>query len=305
MVDGPHGQEALSHDDRASGVRRVLWIVLVFNVGVAITKLVMGFAINSLSLIADGFHASLDGTSNIVGLVGMAFAAAPPDEAHPYGHKRFETFASFVIGLFIAAGFWEIVKQVYNRVTHPGPPPVVTWLNAGIIGITVIVNLGISLYETRRGRALQSAILLADAKHTMADTFGALAVLVSFGAIALGIPYADVAATSIVAILIAHTAYEVLAPNFRILVDAATLDPADIRKVALSVDGVRGTHKERSRGSLDHVHVDLHIQVDPSMSIEEAHALTHKVADAIRAAFPNVRDVLIHTEPGKADAARR
>jgi divalent metal cation (Fe/Co/Zn/Cd) transporter len=101
----------------------------------------------------------------------------------------------------------------------------------------------------------------------------------------------------VVSLLIARTAWKVLRENLGVLADRVRLDPLAVRRVALSIAEVRGAHKIRSRGSPDHVLVDLHIHVDPAMTVERAHRVTHEVAGAVRAAFPEVADVLIHTEP--------
>jgi cation diffusion facilitator family transporter len=163
--------------------------------------------------------------------------------------------------------------------------------------VTIVANLGISRYEAKRGTELKSALLEADAGHTLSDTFGATAVLVSFGAIALGLTWADMAAALVVSVLIGRTAYAVLSTNLAVLADHSRLDPFRVRDVALQVAHVRGAHKIRSRGSPDHVAVDLHIHLDPGMTVERAHEVTHAVAAAVRGAFPEVADVLIHTEP--------
>ncbi len=292
-----------SHElPRDARTRRVLLAVLGLNLLVALTKFVVARRTGSLSLLADALHSLLDGTSNVVGLIGLAFASAPPDPEHPYGHRRFETLASIAIGMLIAAGAWEIVSQLYERLATDSPPPVLTWTSASFVAATVLINLGIHRYETREGRALSSPILLADAKHTLTDTFGALVVLVSFGATAVGFEAADLIATIIIALLILRTAYQVIAPNLRVLVDAAPLAERDIHSVALSVPGVVSAHKIRSRGTPSEVHVDLHVQLNPEMPLADAHDIAHQVGDAIRHAFPNVHDVLIHTEPAKPAA---
>jgi cation diffusion facilitator family transporter len=177
------------------------------------------------------------------------------------------------------------------------PPPNVSWESAAIVLVTILANLAISRYESRRAFELKSALLEADAGHTMSDTMGACGVLLSFGAVALGFGRADLVAAVLVAILIGRTAFKILRANLGVLADHVQLDPDEVRRVAMRVDHVRGAHKVRSRGSIDHVHVDLHIHVDPTMSVERAHQVTHEVAAAVRAAFPEVADVIIHTEP--------
>jgi cation diffusion facilitator family transporter len=283
--------------DRDRGVRRVLFVVLGLNLGVATVKLGLSFATGALSLLADGIHALLDASSNVVGIVGIAVASRPADAGHPYGHRRFETLAASCIGLLILSGMVGILSGLWEGLSGRRPVPDVTPASAAILAVTIVANLGISRYEARKGTELRSGVLQADAGHTLSDTLGAMVVLVSFGATWLGFAAADLVAAVVVALLIGRTAWSVLRESLGELADHVRLDPLAVHRVALSVPEVRGAHKIRSRGSPDHVLVDLHIHVDPTMSVVEAHRVTHEVAGAVRAAFPEVADVLIHTEP--------
>jgi cation diffusion facilitator family transporter len=282
---------------RDRGVRRVLIIVLLLNLAVAAIKLALSATTGALSLLADGIHALLDASSNVVGIVGIAVAARPADAGHPYGHRRFETLAALCIGLLILGGMAGIVQGLWEGFGGRRTLPDVTLLSAGLLGVTIVANFAISRYEARKGVELRSGVLQADAGHTLSDTLGALAVLASFGAAWLGFRAADLVAAVLVSLLIARTAWSVLRENLGVLADRVRLDPLAVREVAMSIAEVRGAHKIRSRGSVDHVHVDLHIHVDPAMTVERAHRVTHEVAGAVRAAFPEVADVLIHTEP--------
>jgi cation diffusion facilitator family transporter len=291
------GAKSGSRAERDRAVSRVLWIVLLLNLAVAALKLAMGWSTGALSLLADGVHAVLDASSNVVGLVGIAVASRPADAGHPYGHRRFETLAAVSIGFLILSGMVGVVRGIWEGLTGLRPAPHVDWTSAALVFMTIVANLVISRYESRRGSELKSALLAADAGHTLSDTFGACAVLASFAGIALGFRWADMVAAVVVCVLIARTAYQVLSSNLGVLADHARLDPHRVRAVAMQVGEVRGAHKIRSRGSADHVHVDLHIHVDPGMTVERAHEITHEVARAVRAAFPEVADVMIHTEP--------
>jgi cation diffusion facilitator family transporter len=304
MGSGPSEQssearEAVSPPGQARdrAVRRVLWVVLGLNLAVAAAKLGLGQWIGSLALTADGFHALLDSSSNVVGLVGLAVAARPPDPGHPYGHRRFEAMAGFLIGLLIAAGMLEIGRSLLQGLIGSRSAPEPSWPVAIAVAVTIGGNLLISRYEARKGAELRSSLLQADAHHTMSDALGASAVLASLGAAALDIRWADEIATAVVLVLIARTAYYVLRSNFGVLVDEACLDPHEVRQTVLGVSGVHGAHKVRSRGHSDHVFVDLHIHLDPSMSLRRAHSVTHAVMDSIHEQFPEVVDVVIHTEP--------
>ncbi len=281
--------------DRA--VARVLWIVLFCNIFVSLTKLGVSLATGALAVFADGIHGLLDASSNLVGLLGIAMGSRPPDAGHPYGHRRFETLAAVVIGLFILLGMVEILHGLLDGLRGHRAAPVVTVGAAVVLALTVVGNVLTSRFEKRRGVELRSGLLSADASHTFTDGLGTLSVLLSFGAVALGFAFADLVAAAVVTVLIAYTAVEVLRTNIGALMDNVRLDPQKVRGVAMSVPGVKGAHKIRSRGSQDFIQVDLHIHLDPQWTVTQAHAATHQVADAVKAAFPGVSDVVIHTEP--------
>jgi cation diffusion facilitator family transporter len=288
--------------DRA--VLRVLVIVLLVNLAGAVAKLVVGAIAGSLALLADGGHGLLDASSNVVGIIGLWIAAKPPDAGHPYGHRRFESIAAAIIGLLIVGGLLTIADAVISAVLEGRPGPRFVGAATAVTATTVVVNLAISRYERRRGRELKSTVLVADASHTLSDALGASVVLCSFAGQALGLRWADLAATAIVCGIIAHTAWSVLSTNLSTLADAVRIDPAEIERVVRSVPGVRGTHQIRSRGYGDQIHLDLHIQLDPKITLEAAHDKTHEVIAAIRRAHPNVVDVLIHTEPDTPSTRR-
>lgn len=293
--------------ERDRAVKRVLWGVLGLNLLVAGGKLAVGTITGALSLVADGIHSLLDASSNVVGLVGISLAGKPPDAGHPYGHRRFETIASVAIGLLIAAGLVEILRRVWDGLTGDYAPPEVGWLAIAFVAATIVINLGISRYERKRGKELRSSILEADAGHTMSDALAATAVLASFIAVALGVGWADLVAALVVAVFIGRTAWTILATNLGVLADHAVLDPRAVHEVACRVEGVHGCHRIRSRGHHDHVHLDLHIHLDPELPLIDAHSKTHEVMEALRAAFPEVKDVVIHTEPAdgrELDAAK-
>lgn len=295
--------EEISTGDRDRRVARTLWVVLFCNLVVAAAKLGVSVVTGSLSVFADGIHALLDASSNVVGLVGIAVASRRPDAGHPYGHRRFETLAGVVIGLLILAGMVEVLRGLLEGLKGERPSPTVSWTTGGVIALTVVINGLISRYESRQGRRLRSTLLLADAGHTLSDGLGAMSVLGSFVAVALGVWWADLLAAAVVSVLIGRTAFVILRDNVAILTESARLDPYAVHRVAMGVPGVLGAHKVRSRGGPDSIHVDLHIHVAPDMTVQQAHAVTHAVADAVQRAFPGVVDVVIHTEP--ADGRER
>ncbi len=283
--------------ERDRRIARVLWIVLALNWLVAAAKLFVGWRTGALSLLTDGLHSVLDGASNVVGLIGISIASRPPDRQHPYGHRRFETMAAVIIGLLIGAGFLEIISQLHAGVSGERAAANVSWGAAAVVIVTVVSNAFISAYESRQARLLRSALLEADSKHTASDALAAIAVLAGFAGCALGWPDADLVAAAIVSVFIAHTAWSILRANIAVLADEACLSPEEVHATVVGVAGVRGAHKIRSRGDPDHVHLDLHLHLDPNMPLHEAHALSHVVAAELRRQFPQLSDVVVHTEP--------
>lgn len=284
-------------DDHYAQVRNVLWVVLALNVMVGVIKIAVAVLTGSVAALAEVVHGVLDASANVIGLVGLAYAKEPPDERHPYGHQRFESLTALGIGVLIAAGLVEILRALWHVMGGLRPPPEVTLLSATMLGATIVFNFAISFYEGRQGRRLNSRLLKADAAHTLSDGMGVSIVLASFAGVHFGLWWADLAAAGIVAILIGRTALAVLRENAEALLDTAQLDPKQVFEIAISVPEVKGVHAIRSRGSAGRIHVDMHIQVDPQVTITEAHRVTHAVKRALQEAIPGVFDVVIHTEP--------
>lgn len=288
---------APSAAERARAIRKVLWVTLLLNVLVAAAKLGVGLATGVLSLVADGLHSSLDGSSNVVGLLAIGAAGKPPDADHPYGHRKLETVAALGIGGLLAVASWEILGAAWHRLRAGTPPGDAGALGFVVMGLTILVNWYVSTYEAREGRRWRSEFLLADAAHTHSDLLVSLSVVMALVATRLGWGLVDVLASVFIVAWILRLSWKVIRPALGTLSDEARIDSAEIDRVARSIDGVLEVHRIRTRGHHDAVFVDLHVQVDPSQTVEAAHQVSHRVEDAIRAAWPEVRDVVTHLEP--------
>jgi cation diffusion facilitator family transporter len=273
-----------------------MFVVMILNMAVAIAKLGWGFYADVVALQADGLHSTLDAFANVVGLIGLHFAAAPPDSGHPYGHRRVEHLAAAALGILILFGGFEVGRGAWNALQGVHRPR--TGLGGMIvILVTLCINIGVTRWESRKGRELDSPFLCADAKHTLSDVFATCVVLVSYCAASLHVYWADPAAAMLVMGLIAYTGVAVLRENIPVLIDAAVIDVEGVRAVVLAVPGVANCHRIRSRGSRNAVHLDLHIQVNPRMTVRKGHDVSHLVQDTLRASFPGVVEVLVHLEP--------
>jgi cation diffusion facilitator family transporter len=152
-------------------------------------------------------------------------------------------------------------------------------------------------YEMGKGRKLNSSFLKADAMHTKSNILSSAGVVVGLVLAELGFRFADVLAGLMVAVFIARIGYEILRDATEVLVDTVSIDTEAMRREVLKVEGVRDCHKIRARGPADHVQVDLHIKLDAGLSLQEAHHITHHVQDHIYKQFPQVGDIVVHTEP--------
>lgn len=283
---------------RMAKVRAVLLGVLSLNLVVALAKMGYGAFTGSISMQADGFHSLFDGTSNVIGLVGIWLASRPADPSHPYGHGKFETYASAAIGGMLMFAAYSVGSEAWQRlVSGPDIPPRVDAGSFAVMLGTLSVNVGVTLYERHVGNRLGSAILIADASHTGSDVLVSLGVIGGLAAVSLGYPAADPLIALAVAGAIVVTAIRVLGEASATLSDTARLDPIRVCDSVLDVPGVLGCHSVRTRGSESDVYVDLHIQVDRGASVEAGHAIAERVERAVCKAFPEVRDVIVHLEP--------
>jgi len=286
----------LTNGDRAHRLRFVLLTVLGLNVAVAVAKLVLGLALGSLAMTADGLHSFLDGASNVVALIGLAVAARPPDADHPYGHQRFETLTSLAIAGFMLLALFGILSGAWNRFQEGGSPEIGA-LAFAVMGVTIAVNVTVVLWERREASRLASSLLLADAKHTFSDLLVSVSVVASFVLVALGVTQADLVISLFIAGLIAWGAWTIVRDASLTLTDGVAEEPHHIEQAALAVSGVRGVHAVRSRGGEGRIWVDLHIQVDPHMNVEEAHEIASAVAKRVEDSSERRADVTVHIEP--------
>ncbi len=245
---------------------------------------------------ADGIHSFLDATSNVTGLIGVWFASHPPDKEHPYGHQKFETFAAFCISVFLFLGCFNVLKASYTRF-QDGATVEVTSTSFTIMIITLVINVFITRYERREGTRLKSEVLLADSAHTQSDIYVSLSVIGSLIAGKLGYPKLDPVIAVLIAGFIGKVGWEILLESSKVLTDVSRIEPRKIIEIVMALPEVEACHAVRTRGSMNHVHVDLHIHVIPDMSIEAAHEVAHVVEDKIMENFSEVAEVIVHLEP--------
>lgn len=279
----------------------MLWQVLLVNLLVVGIKGAAWWSSGALSIAAEAMHSLLDGLNNVFALAFAGVAAREPDEEHPYGHQKFETLGALVLVGVLSVTVFELVKGgVVRIVTDAAPSVEATPLALSCMGLSVVVGLVVSEWERRRGRALSSDLLLADAAHTRSDVLAAIAVLAGLLAVRAGVPEVDPWITLGVAGVIAHTGWQVVKQTVPVLVDERAVEARRIRRVALSTEGVRGCYGVRSRGRPGEIFAELNIAVDSGLDV----ASSHRIADRVERAVSDelgAREVVVHVEPAPSE----
>lgn len=291
-------------DDAVPG-RRVAQAGIAASALLSAMNLAVGASSGSTSVVATGVEFAGDVLASTVVLFGLMAAARPADDDHPYGHGRLETIAALVVGLLLSLGGVGICWQALQRVGEIHDPPAAAAIGALIVAIAVRGVL--SALKFRTGRRMGSAALVADAWNDAVDILSAVAAMIAV-ALARYDPARFLAADHyggvVVGIVVIVTGVRVLRDASLELMDTMPdeLTMAQVRASARAVPGVRGVDKAHARKTGLRYHVDLHVEVDPHLTVAEAHAIGGHVRRRVRSDLDWVADVLVHVEPAPAGA---
>lgn len=278
-------------------IKQVLWVILFANLFVAVLKIIIGSMIKSTSMTADGFHSLTDGTSNVIGIIGINIASKPVDEDHPYGHKKFETLAGlFIAGMLLIIG-GSIIYNAITRFINPVIPNVTVESLISLV-ITLGINIFVCTYEYSQGKKLKSSILVSDSLHTKSDIFVSIGVIFTLICVKIGLPpIIDPIASLVVAGFILHASIEIFKSTSDILVDKAMINTDRVREISMEFKQVKGVHKIRSRGSENDIYIDMHLLTEPHMSVEESHELIHDIEKRMQSEIDENIQIIAHIEP--------
>lgn len=286
--------------EHINAVSKVTWVGLIVNVLLAAVKVVAGILGNSRAVTADGIHSLSDLVTDVSLLIGVRIWTAPPDDAHPYGHQRFETLLTVAIGILLAAVAIGIVVDASvayseQRVHHA--KSVALWAALLSIAVKEILYRWTAYY----GRLHKAPSVVANAWHHRSDALSSIPAAASV-LVALVFPklyWVDLVGSIIVAFFIIHAAWEIAMPAVNELVDrgASSETVDDLKEMARSVEGVVDVHKVRTRYQGLAVFVDLHIEVDGSISVEEGHSIADRVETLLVDSEYNVADAIVHVDP--------
>lgn len=283
-------------DDRARAVSRTLRIMLALSIAQAVWKTGTGLAAGSLAVLGAAIDSGLDLLTTLIAIVLARIAAQGPDERHPYGHAKFETLGALAMVAFLSVSVFELIHGAVRRFSGETPGDVETGFGIAVMSVSLLVGWAGAKYERRRGEALRSDLLLADAAHLRADVNVTLAVIAGLVATRLGLPHGDAWTTLLVSVLIARTGWEIVAKAIPVLVDERAADPEEISRMARAMEGVDAVYDVRSRGRGDDVFAELTIAVRGGMDVARAHEIADAVEHAVAARL-GARAVVVHVEP--------
>lgn len=287
-------------NDSYRTVRRVAIASIAVSGILACSNIIVGLLTHSTSVVATGFEFAGDVLASSIVVIGMGVAALPADENHPYGHGRFETLSAFIVGMILAAGGALICYQSLQAIgAQHGPPG--TSAAVALIGAIVLRSI-MSSVKFRVGRRLRSSALVADAWNDAVDILSALAALTAV-ALANYDPLRFLAADHyggfVVGIVVVITGIRVVRDASLELADTMPSPEvtSDILAIAKTVPGVQDVDKVFARKTGLQYHIDLHIEVDPALTVAASHAIGGHVRFTLKRELPWVADVLVHVEP--------
>jgi len=291
------------HDDLVDhGLKsRAAAVSIVSNSLLIAFKVVVGVLSGSIAVVSEAVHSASDLIAAVIAFVAVRRAARPPDEHHHYGHEKVENVSGVVEALLIIGVAAVIVVEAVRKLVE-GVTIEFVWLGIAVMAVSGVVNLIVSrgiLYPV--ARRTQSAALEADAAHLLTDVYTSFGVAGGLLLVQLtAVEWIDPVAAIVVAVLIVRTGYQLVVQSTRVLLDE-TLGSEELEEIRRCLNEHRGSiiagyHRLRARRAGSRRHIDLHITVDESLSVGEAHDVAEHISADIRDRIPNA-DVLVHIEP--------
>jgi cation diffusion facilitator family transporter len=290
---------------RARAATRTALVGAGANALMAVGKVTVGYAASSQALVVDGIHSVSDLLSDLLVWFAGKHASQAPDAEHPYGHGRYETLATLLLGGFlmvVAIGLgWDSAQRLFNPEELLTPAPLALYAAAA----SILVNEALFWYTLGYARRVRSDMLRANAWHHRSDAISSIVVLIGVGGTMAGLPYLDAVAAVLVAVMIAKIAADLGWEAMRELVDTGLEAErlAAIRKTIDSVGGVRDIHMLRTRKHGGKAAADVHVLVDPRVSVSEGHIISALVEQRLKGEIDEIIDVTVHIDPEDDEAA--
>ncbi len=283
--------------------RRAGWAGVLLNAPLAAAKIIAGIVAQSQALVADGVHSLSDLASDATVIWALRHSHRPPDTEHPFGHGRFETLATLAIAAMLALASAGILIDAGARLLDP-PDVAPGVLALCVAAVAIALKEGLYLYTSAVAKRTGSTMMAANAWHHRSDAITSVVALSGIGAAMLGAPWADALGAGIIALMLARVAFGYGRPAIRELVDTAPSGEIGDRIIAalMATPGIRDAHDLRLRYMGGSIQADVHIALDPAMTLSEAHRLSEAARARVLARVPDMAEIIIHPEPfGHAD----
>jgi len=285
---------------REQKIMRASWWAILGNGVLAVLKLVIGFVSGSYALVADCIDSTTDSASSLVVLVAARIISRPPNIKFPYGYSKADTVASKVLSFIIffagAQLAYSTIRILVTGTVMETPSPLAIWITL----VSIVGKIILTLILFRTGRQVESPMLIANARNMRNDILISLSVLASLiFTILLKEPLIDRIIALAISVFIMYTAFRIFMKSNVDLMDG--IDDTEVYKhlfeAVKSVEGASNPHRVRVRKIGHHFMVNLDIEVNPSLSVQEAHAIAKNVENSIKSNIRNVYDVMVHMEP--------
>jgi len=294
-----HQTSAEQHSTRYKEVIKVTLIGSVIDLLLGVAKLIVGYTAHSQALIADGIHSLSDLGTDAIVLYAAKHSHQEADEEHPYGHGRIETVATVLLGAALIAVSVGVCYDAIDRLFHPEALWIPGVWALVVAAISIVSKEAIYHYTMHVAKKHRSNMLKANAWHSRSDAISSVIVVVGVAGSMAGLNYLDAVAAVGVAFMIAKIGWDLAWHSLRELIDTG-LEPErvhEIRQSILDIDGVKTLHILRTRLMGGDALVDVHIQVNPQVSVSEGHQISESVRQTLIRQYDEVSDVMVHIDP--------
>lgn len=298
-VNAPSSSTQPSADSRTYlAARKVTWVSIAVNIVLTLLQIIVGFFGKSQALVADGLHSLSDLLSDFLVLYANRKSHKRADADHPYGHARFETAATLILGMVLIALGGALLWQAGMRLQSPQALQTVHPATLWVALLTLAAKEALFRYMIKVGKRVRSSLIMANAWHSRSDAASSLVVVIGIGGNLLGATFLDLLAAALVAFLIAAMGVKFSFDALSELVDTglASKEVFAIRETLVNTPGVRGLHELRTRKMGNQALVDAHIQVAPAISVSEGHYIAERARSAVLGRH-RVLDVMVHIDP--------
>lgn len=279
---------------------RVTTVSIVTTTTIGFIELWAGLLFGSIAIVAAGIDAIADTATSVVVFTGLRVSRRPADRGHPYGHAQAETIASLLLAVIllfagVRVAYLALEKLYSSTITEAA-------LELVLVTIMSIIVLGqLARYKIGTGRRINSLSVVADGYHTLTDTVSAMAVLAGLVFVKMGYPWVDSIVALGISILIVRWSLGIGKDALNILMGASPGDKIleKINGVCMSVPGVRGCHQYRARRAGSRILADVHIYVNPKLSVNQAHEISTRVERRLKRQIPDLASVVVHVEPAR------